>query len=191
LYIGPIETLARDNAQGDLAALYENNKVTRFYVVHEFGHVLGLAHAHQDPLFRKTWTTSESEKVAKLARNIVDQTRTVLARDDAAKLLRAVVERLSAFHERAHLPILSRDEYEQFALTQLIAEWGGNVKFSDWPKGRPADTSSVMDCPHYKCLLGLHPMATDGHCEECDAAYVDAPKAVDHAWLSQLYPQAS
>jgi len=50
-----------------LANYYEFNPVGRFYVVHEFGHVLGLIHEHQNPNRRQHLAASYKEATATAA----------------------------------------------------------------------------------------------------------------------------
>jgi len=192
LHIGPIEARARTT----LAEYYQGDNVARFYVVHEFGHALGLPHGHQDPVWRKSWNNPELQALvcdvtAKANQQLSAKRKLGEVQAPAYAQLVPIVERLESYHRQLKLPDMTPEQLQQFALTQLLAEWGGNPQFSDWPVTRLFEQDSVMDGPYFRCLLGLHGSPKnlqDEKCDECEARYVDKPYSTDHDWLRQLYP---
>lgn len=102
---------------------YLATELAESIVVHEFGHVLGLAHAHQNPLF---------------------EDRDVFVSQN--ELRKRVVEAFGVQGDAIPDEFLSENLLEPWPGNVTFSDWG-------LPKGTLKDLRSVMTYPHYQSLL--------------------------------------
>ncbi|HET9956017.1 MAG TPA: hypothetical protein VFQ61_16035 [Polyangiaceae bacterium] len=203
-YLGPFAGQASADGEFRLAHYYKTNSIARFYVIHEFGHILGLAHTHQS---RSRRATLPPEAVARLTNIVIHSQNLIRVESSAArwgdtgleastsiysgqrrelrKEIAPIKATLRAFLDRRHIPItLEEAELDDFVVSQIVESWPGNDAFSDWPAAGP----SIMDIPYFECLIGLH-RAADGFCEICEELISrGAPLEGDLRALAAMYP---
>lgn len=209
LYLGPFGGAP----DFDLARHYRENRLARYYVVHEFGHVLGLAHEHQSPSRRRSLNKLYGDLAGTIAR--VSALSDEIERDRSALRIgedgRASARLQQKLEERHHLLAPFRDRLRAFFATQqvslslnsaalddfivgqLLEPWPGSERFSDWqdPQGQ-FEVESIMNVPRLGCLLGLPGHAADcaQPCEPCDGALDSKPRLFDYEQLAMMYPLA-
>jgi hypothetical protein len=134
-------------------------------VVHELGHALGLAHAHQNPEYD--------------AKEIAEK---LLAPEDIAR----EIERIACLGEGA----LDKNE----AIQEVTGRWPGDARFSDWvePAGGIETLCSVMTYAYFDRLLrssdnaGQFQQKIAGLLKGVDATIV-RPQPVDVEQLELMY----
>lgn len=156
---------------------YFSGAAYRYIVLHELGHILGLAHAHQNPLYRLNQ--------ARLGRPIVIDPSRVIA------VVNALAPQLQTrfFPGRAAATI--RDELA----SELRDVWphdppiDGRIPYSDWldvtvGEGRDLEHSTVMAHPGWSAILD-HGRPTTL------SAFPTGPGADDLNQLRLMYPPAA
>jgi hypothetical protein len=196
IYLGPF-------AKTESLTKHYESKGIAYYVLHEFGHVLGLGHAHQSPRRRQRWKADAEKAVALhkieqilvVARRISDGMSLPRASAKLDKSLREMLDGATVTQRTVLETFLKRRGVElptdpvDFVLSQIIAPWPGNIEFSDWPD---KDGPSVMDIPYFDCMMAFHEPPTAEVCDSCEASLQQkAPSAYDMAWLEQMYPPVS
>lgn len=176
LFVGPM------HQNFESLAAYYSEPLAQNMVLHEFGHALGLAHEHQNPILRKKLGLEEGDY-------------------DLAKARELLITRLGV--PEAKLPPLNpadpADPTTLFLRSHLELSWPGNPRFSDWRTD--SDTfESVMTVPYHACALKpeaaerLKIESCDCGADSCDsykAALFDRPTSADRAFLAEMYPAPS
>jgi hypothetical protein len=159
MFLGPMPSY-----QGTLAGYYEN-PMAQMMVVHEFGHALGLAHEHQNPLARKALGLA-------------------LDKYDLDKALRILVNK---FGVPAEVLPAGAEETRDFLEAHLGTEWPGNPRFSDWREYGPnAKLDSIMSVAYHDCSL-KNPDHSCG-AEDCPSMRIlTRPTDTDFAAVNAMY----
>jgi hypothetical protein len=199
MYVGPFAGVG-----GSLPEYYRTNSIARYYVIHEFGHVLGLAHAHQSPVYRES-LAQQHPQVDKALKDIVTLAaelqqlrgltdpgeqlveRELAVRDELRRALASIKAKLKSFLLSRQIALtLTESELDDFVVAQIVDAWPGNRAFSDWPA---AVSRSIMDIPYYECLVGIH--TEHSPCKHCEIVFEQGkPFDDDLKFLRQLYPRA-
>ncbi len=146
----------------------ELQNLAKFHIVHEFGHILGLIHAHQDPVRRSTNDGTLRAPTPGTSREEVQEL-----------LVTLLNTRLGL--DRKHVS----QQVASMVGSQVMAVWPGNERHSDWSR---VHGPSVMTVPYLHCLLGDNP-APPRVCPVCEAEVkqYQTPTRGDLELLRALY----
>lgn len=162
VYLGPLGIWTADAKDYYAPASGKDDirRLVRFHILHEFGHVLGLVHTHQDPKWRQANPDAypRDELVGARLRSILT---------DRLKLSASFVDK--------QLP--------QFADSHVVDPWPGNAKYSDW---RSDAAPSAMFVPFMHCLRADGALVP-AVCPDCLAEIPQAPSPGDLAQLAAIY----
>lgn len=206
LFIGPVT----GRTDTGLAECYAKDSLARYYVVHEFGHVLGLAHEHQNP-HRERPDNEHWSKVDEIYEHLKELEARPLHESDGvereklkaerlklrgyiAEVLAPIRRRVKEFFFDEHIPlVLDEITLDDFIYSQLIQPWPGNPAFSDWRNEAEFDADSVMGLPFLGCFFGLHGNAEyQPQCKTCRRFLVQNPQPTqsDYDHLVTMYGKA-
>jgi hypothetical protein len=179
MYVGqPQGLLDRDRKVMDSGA-YPASEAFQHFVVHEFGHALGLTHLHQSPAL--------NEAAMELLRNELG----VPEKDERA-FDAAIIELI-----HKELGIRVPRGYPEEAVR---GRWPGNDEYSEWPKidrlragnhlrewlGEPLEGAAREERRSVMCGLAAH---AEGQMSGiAPNQYLVGPSQLDLDWLQQLYP---
>lgn len=169
IFIGPVDPSV------DLRDHYRT-RLAQTMVLHEFGHVLGLAHEHQSPVARSHFNLDENSY-------------------DLGKVRRLLIERLGVPADE----IPDGDATDEFLEAHLTQPWPGDRRFSDWRSHSQAGLDSVMAVPYHDCSLKLEVAerlgircscaAQGGSCAAYEKALLTEPTKTDRHFLAAMYPR--
>lgn len=174
LFVGPMKNSPR-------LADYYQEPLAQTMVLHEFGHALGLAHEHQNPLMRASLGLSADDY-------------------DLHKAWELLIHRLGVPEAKLPKPDIGDQDHltTTFLNSHLGQTWPGNLRFSDWRGDSEVLFESVMTVPYHTCALkpaaaerlGLPPCGCGarGRCDAYDKALFVKPTLSDKAFLSRMYP---
>ncbi len=147
-------------------------KLGRFHVAHEFGHVLGLVHAHQVETWRKA-----NDLVLPPIGDTTDPASLT------GRLMTVLTGQLCLDKE------LVAAEARELVEAHIHAVWPGNSRHSDWRNDQlpttPSRRWSATTVPFLHCLLSRTP--ADATCPQCVDELPAGPTAQDIEALHQLY----
>jgi hypothetical protein len=146
---------------------YPNSAAFQHFVVHEFGHALGLLHLHQSPELNE-------EAMAELYKELK------VPRDDEVafeeKIKEIMLERLG---------ITVPDNYVEEAISGV---WPGNERYSDWPAYDGPEREAIKAYLQDSIMIGLAAHAKGKMAGTQPNQYLVEPSRSDRAWLRSLYP---
>jgi hypothetical protein len=149
------------------ASDYPRSNAFQHFVVHEFGHALGLLHLHQSPHLNQ-------EAMDVLYKELK------VARDDELafeeKIKGIMLERLG---------ITVPPNYVEEAISGV---WPGNERYSDWPVYDDSAREAIRAYLQDSIMIGLAAHAKGKMAGTQPDQYLVAPSRSDREWLRSLYP---
>jgi hypothetical protein len=170
-FAGLPKGLKKDGQAEMLPSEYPRSKAFQQFVVHEFGHSLGLTHLHQHP------------RLAKLAK---EQLRSDLELDSSSD---AELEEKVRTELKEELGLEVPENYFEEGIGGV---WPGPEKYSEWPaelKEGKNEARALKKFLNESIMIGLAGRAPDTMGKISARDCRTAPGAVDLAWLKSLYPK--
>lgn len=149
---------------------YPDSDAFKHFVVHEFGHALGLTHMHQNADLNPTAMT---------------QLRTELKaeKDTDAQLDKRIQQLIK---ER-----LGVDVPESYAEEAIRGTWPGNLRYSEWPTVEGERSALLRSLLQDSIMVGLAAHAPGKMSEISPDQYLTRPSSTDLAWLQAIYPKSA
>lgn len=167
MFAGMPPGLKRGDGQVMEAHEYPESAAFQHFVVHEFGHALGLLHLHQSPYLNQ----------AALA--LLQQELGVKPGDDRA---------LDAAVEKRMLDQLGIQVPSNYVTEAIREPWPGNANYSEWPEFAEDRVAAVKAHLADSVMIGLAGHAPGKMANISPAQYVTKPSQSDLDWLHALYP---
>jgi hypothetical protein len=147
---------------------YPESRAFQHFVVHEFGHALGLLHLHQSPELNET---ALNQLHAELG----------LEQGDDRGLDREVKQLM-----KERLGITVPDDYVEEAIR---GRWPGNAPYSEWPTyNEPTRADAVRAYLQDSIMIGLAAHAKGRMADIQPSEYLTKPSEGDLDWIELLYP---
>ena len=167
MFVGMPDGILDEDGSKMAAEKYPTSKAFQHFVVHEFGHALGLLHLHQNAdLNPAAMTKLRKELKAEGDRDSV--------LDDKIRAL--IKERLGIEVPENHVEDAIR------------GTWPGTRRFSEWPPIEGDATVTLNTYLKDSILVGLAAHKSGYMSEIAPNQYLTRPSPTDLAWLQSLYP---
>jgi hypothetical protein len=148
---------------------YAESAAFQHFVVHEFGHALGLLHLHQSP---------------ELNEDAMNQLH------DELGLKRGDERGLDARVKQVMLEQLGIEVPDDYVEEAIRGRWPGNTAYSEWPTyDQPTRAEAIRAFLQGSIMIGLAAHATGKMTHVQPNQYLMKPSQSDLDWLQSLYPR--